>query len=155
MQKNRNFTIVEKKTHSDKNIVIVDAKTKRIGFLSTTYAGKVHDKKIVEKEKVSYPRKTILYKDTGFQGYEPRVVKTFQPKKKPKKGELTKSEKRNNKKISRIRVRGEHALAGVKRSRIVKDVLRNYKDNFSDLIMVVACGLHNLRVRYRKKRLKL
>jgi len=70
-----------KKTHSDKNVVIVNANNKRIGYLSTTYAGKVHDKKIVEQEKISYPRKTTLYKDTGFQGYEPRAVKTRQPKK--------------------------------------------------------------------------
>ena len=49
----------------------------------------------------------------------------------------------------------EHALAGVKRSRIVKDVLRNTKDQFSDLVMVVACGLHNFRVRYRKRRLRV
>jgi len=48
----------------------------------------------------------------------------------------------------------EHALAGVKRSRTVKDVLRNTKENFSDLVMVVACGLHNLRDQVRKRRLK-
>jgi hypothetical protein len=43
----------------------------------------------------------------------------------------------------------EHAIAGIKRSRTVKDVLRNTKDNFSDLVMVIACGLHNLRVERR------
>ena len=48
----------------------------------------------------------------------------------------------------------EHALAGVKRSRIVKDVFRNTKAELSDLVMVVAGGLHNLRVRYRKRRLR-
>ena len=61
--------------------MIVNAETKRIGYLSTTYAGKVHDKKIAEQEKISYPRNATLYKDTGFQGYEPRGVKTVQPKK--------------------------------------------------------------------------
>jgi len=49
----------------------------------------------------------------------------------------------------------EHALAGVKRSRIVKDSLRNTKEGLSDLVMVVACGLHNLRMRYRKRRLRI
>jgi hypothetical protein len=49
----------------------------------------------------------------------------------------------------------EHAIAGIKRSRTVKDVLRNTKDNFSDLVMVIACGLHNLRVERRKQPLKL
>jgi hypothetical protein len=68
---------------------------------------------------------------------------------------LTPAEKRTNRKFARIRVRGEHALAGVKRARVVKDVLRNTKDGFSDLVMVIACGLHNLRVHIRKRALHL
>ena len=35
------------------------------------------------------------------------------------------------------------------------EVLRNTKDAIADLFMLIACGLHNLRVRYRKRRLKL
>jgi len=68
---------------------------------------------------------------------------------------LTTKEKERNRKMSRIRVKVEHAISGIKRSRIVKDVLRNTKDNFSDLVMVIACGLHNLRVDHRKIPLKL
>jgi hypothetical protein len=70
-----------KKQHSDKNLVIANRKTKRIGFLSQTYAGKVQDKKIADSERIAYPRRTRLRKDTGFQAYEPRGVETFQPKK--------------------------------------------------------------------------
>jgi hypothetical protein len=73
----------KKKTHCDKNVVIVQAKTKRVGFLSQTYAGKTHDKKIVDTEPIIYPAGTTLYKDTGFQGYEPAVAQTCQPKKSP------------------------------------------------------------------------
>jgi hypothetical protein len=51
-------------------------------------------------------------------------------------------------------VRVEDALAGVKRSRTVKDELRNTTESFSDLVMAVACGLHNLRVQVRKRRLR-
>jgi len=69
------------KTHSDKNVVVVNAKSKRVGYLSQTYAGKIHDKKIVDTEAIHYPRAAILYKDTGFQGYEPNVSQTHQPKK--------------------------------------------------------------------------
>jgi hypothetical protein len=54
-----------------------------------------------------------------------------------------------------VRVKVEHAISGIKRSRSVKDVLRNTKDGFSDLVMVIACSLHNLRVDHRKKPLKL
>lgn len=68
---------------------------------------------------------------------------------------MTTKEKENNRKMSRIRIKVEHAISGIKRSRIVKDVLRNTKDNFSDLVMVIACGLHNLRVDHHKIPLKL
>ena len=71
----------KQKTHSDKNVVVVNAKTKRVGYLSQTYAGKMHDKKIVDTEPICYPPGTILYKDSGFQGYEPPVQQTHQPKK--------------------------------------------------------------------------
>jgi Helix-turn-helix of DDE superfamily endonuclease/DDE superfamily endonuclease len=72
----------KKKTHTDKNVVIANVQSKRIGFLSGTYAGKTHDKKIADQEDISYPPETVLYKDTGFQGYEPAVKETCQAKKK-------------------------------------------------------------------------
>ena len=71
----------KKKTHCDKNVVIVQAKTKRVGFLSQTYAGKVHDKKIVDTEPIVYPPGTRLAQDPGFQGYAPDVEQLCQPKK--------------------------------------------------------------------------
>jgi hypothetical protein len=78
----------KKKTHCDKNVVIVQAKTKRVGFLSQTYAGKIHDKKIVDTGPIVYPSGTTLYKDTGFQGYEPAVAQSCQPKKSPGRASL-------------------------------------------------------------------
>jgi hypothetical protein len=144
----------KKKTHSDKNIVIVTQPRNRIGFLSHTCVGKTHDKKIADNEAICYPPKSILYKDTGFQGYEPAVAITYQPKKKPPGRELTATEKRTNRKLSRIRVKVEHALSGAKRCRIVKDILRNTKEGVSDSVMEAACGLHNLRVEKRHRRLK-
>ena len=54
-----------------------------------------------------------------------------------------------NRLISRVRVVVEHVIAGVKRCRIVKDVLRLTKQGIADLIMEIACGLHNLRVACR------
>lgn len=70
-----------KKQHADKNLVIANRKTKRIGFLSQTYAGKVQDKKMADSERLAYPRGARLGKDTGFQADEPRGIETYQPKK--------------------------------------------------------------------------
>ncbi len=71
----------KKKTHSDKNVVITHRRTKRVGYLSQTYAGKTHDKKVADNEPVKYPRGSKLHKDTAFQGYEPPGCRTYQPKK--------------------------------------------------------------------------
>ena len=71
-----------KKTHSDKNVVVVEAGSERVGFLSRTYAGRAADKSIADQEGIAYPPETVLYKDSGFQGYEPAVAKTCQAKKK-------------------------------------------------------------------------
>jgi DDE superfamily endonuclease len=71
----------KKKIHSDKNIVIATAKKKRVSYLSQTYPGKTHDKKVADTENICYPKQIRLHKDTGFQGYEPNVRKLLQPKK--------------------------------------------------------------------------
>jgi DDE superfamily endonuclease/Helix-turn-helix of DDE superfamily endonuclease len=71
----------KKKLHTDKNIVITHTKTKSVCFLSSTRPGTVHDKKLAEHENISYPRKSVVHKDTAFQGYEPDVRQTYQPKK--------------------------------------------------------------------------
>ena len=54
-----------------------------------------------------------------------------------------------NRIIAGVRIEVEHVIAGVKRCRIVKDVFRNTAKGFSDLVMQVACGLHNLRTDFR------
>jgi hypothetical protein len=54
--------------------------------------------------------------------------------------------KKENKAISSIRVIVEHAIEGAKRCRIIKDRYRCHKLFFEDLIMGLACGLHNFRV---------
>jgi DDE superfamily endonuclease/Helix-turn-helix of DDE superfamily endonuclease len=71
-----------KKAHSDKNVVVVEADTRRVGFLSRTYVGRASDKGIADREDIAYPPGTVLYKDSGFQGYEPAVAQTCQAKKK-------------------------------------------------------------------------
>jgi hypothetical protein len=51
--------------------------------------------------------------------------------------------------FSRARVVVENVIAGVKRCRIVKDVLRLTTDGISDRVMEIACSLHNFRVSCR------
>jgi DDE superfamily endonuclease len=84
----------------------------------------------------------------GFIGYNPENVEIFRPEKKPKGKELTDEQIKSNQEISRTRVKVEHAIGKCKVFRIVKDVIRSYKEDFRDLTMILACGLSNFKLRY-------
>lgn len=129
--------------------MLINVQTKRVLSLSRTVPGKTHDKKLADDEQLAYPTGATLGKDTGFQGYEPPGIVTYQPKKKPKQRELACEEKFLNHIFAAVRIQVEHVLAGVKRCRIVKDTLRNTKAGFSDIVIEVACSLHNLRMAAR------
>jgi len=114
----------------------------------------MHDKRICDLEEPVFPRDITLFQDTGFQGYHPPGVTVYQPKKKPKGGELTAAEKAENTLIASIRIVVEHIIADVKRCRIVKDIFRNTKAFFADQVMEIACGLHNFRTTFRRQALE-
>ena len=71
----------KKKTHTDKNILLANMHSGKVVYLSPTDMGQKHDKKIADENAIKYPAGATLGKDTGFQGYEPKGVLTFQPKK--------------------------------------------------------------------------
>jgi len=75
----------KKKTHTDKNLLLVNENTKKVVYLSPTVEGKKHDKKLADASHISYPTNASLTKDTGFEGYEPKGVLTQQPKKSARK----------------------------------------------------------------------
>jgi hypothetical protein len=139
----------KKKRHTVKNVVITEKRTGKIKALSKTVEGKKHDKTATDDQQYRYPDKSSIWKDTGFQGYEPQNTTTYQPKKKPRDGELTQEEKDKNRTISQQRIFVEHSIGGVKICRIVHDIFRNHKPDYEDLVMETACGLHNLRIDYR------
>jgi len=145
----RHYYSGKKKTHTIKNVIIGGLNTRNVVYLSQTYEGRLHDKTLVDLEQPSFPDSVSLVKDTGFQGYAPENVCAFQPQKKPKGKELTAEQKTQNTLISTLRIVIEHILAGIKRCRIVKEVFRNTAVHFDDLVMELACGLHNFRVHFR------
>ena len=136
------------KRHTVKNNVLSDKRTGKIKGLSPTVEGKRHDKKVADDQALTFPPGSKLWKDTGFQGYEPAGVETFQPTKKPKGRDLTTQQRQTNPAIAKQRIGIEHSLAGVKVFRIVHDVFRNLRLGFEDLVMETACALHNFRVDY-------
>lgn len=70
-----------KKTHTDKNIVLVNEQTGKVVSLGPTVPGNMHDEKAADAAAIVYPVNATLDKDTGFPGDEPEGVLTAPPKK--------------------------------------------------------------------------
>lgn len=156
-QTQKEFYSGKKKCHSIKNNVITDDSA-QILFVSDTYEGKTHDKKISDELELSLPDGTTIYQDTGFQGYKPegQDIVVVMPVKKPRKkkgdpdsGKLTEEQKESNRKISSKRVKVEHSIGGLKRIRILKEKIRHRKSELREQIFIIGCGLHNFRLNFR------
>lgn len=129
-----------------KNVLLINAML-TILFLSDTYAGRVHDKRIADATPYPLPAGSRLLQDLGFLAFVLHQVQIIMPTRKPRGRELTPEQKAANQAIARRRVRIEHVNSSVKRCRVVKDPIRLLKDGVRDLVMEVCCALHNFRVR--------
>lgn len=138
----------KKKAHTVKNLLIT-APGGKIVWLGPTEAGKAHDKKMADK--ITFSNKARMLADLGFMGWKPENLELSLPIKKPKNTktetrELTEEQKSFNKGHAARRVAVEHSIGSAKIMRIAKDKNRNWKEGFRDLIMVLACSLHNFRL---------
>lgn len=94
------------------------------------------------------PEQNLLL-DLGFTGYQPQGAPPILPFKKLHHGELSAYDKLYNRLLASVRVKVEHGMAGGKRIRIVKEKIRLHHDQVRDQLMLIACGLHNLRINDR------
>jgi len=131
-----------------KNILLVDAHA-TICYLSTTYEGSVHDKRITDECNYPLPHGAHLFQDKGFQGFAPPFVTVHQPTKKSKDAPLSDDQRAANRAIAQKRMRVEHVIASLKRLRLVKDKLRLWKADVCDHIIQIAAALHNFRLSFR------
>ena len=129
-----------------KNVLLGDQHG-QVPFLSDTYEGSCHDKRIADQTAYPLPEGSELPQDLGFVGFRLDGVTITMPHKKPRGGELTAEQKAENRLIAQRRVRVEHIICSIKRLRIVKDTIRLTKDTARDIVMEVAVGLHNFRLR--------
>lgn len=134
----------KKRRTTRKHLLAVD-ETKRVLVLSPAHEGKVHDKRMLDCEELAaaIPDQLSIEVDLGFQGLQKEYINIRIAHKKPRGGELTQTQKQENKVLSRERVLCENAIAGVKRYRAVSDVYRNHVPNFDDQLMLMAAGLWN------------
>jgi hypothetical protein len=129
-----------------KNVLLVKAPL-TILFLSATYGGRVHDKRIAEATPYPLPAGSQLLQDLGLLAFTLPQVEVVMPTKKPRGQELTLEQQLANEVLNHRRRRIEHVNSSVKRCRIVKDRLRLWKQEVRDLVMELCCALHNFRVR--------
>ena len=94
--------------------------------------------------------KFSLRVDLGFLGIakDYQCNELFIPHKKPKKQELTPEQKEENRGLASKRIRVEHALAGLKRYRILSDRLRMHNLTTYNVILGVCAGLWNYYLSY-------
>jgi hypothetical protein len=129
-----------------KNVLLVNA-TLTILFLSDTYEGSAHDKRIADTTPYPLPSGSQLLQDLGFLAFTLDGVISITPFKKPRGGSLTDEQKAFNQQLARRRVRIEHVNSSVKRCRIVKDTIRLFREGVRDMVAEICCALHNFRVR--------
>lgn len=128
----------KKKRHMLKNNVVTEKSTKKIRALSAACEGKKHDKTLAEEQSIPFPKGSKVWKDLGFQGYEPEGTITYQPMKKSKGKKLTTEQKQRNKDVSREHIGVEHSIGGVKVFAIVHTVYRNFRERYEDFCLRAA-----------------
>jgi DDE superfamily endonuclease len=129
-----------------KNVLLLNA-ARTLLFLSETYAGSTHDKRIADATPYPLPAGSRLLQDLGFLAFTLDQVEIIMPTRKPRGRALTRAQQAANRRIARRRVRIEHVNSSVKRCRIVHDTSRLWKAGVRDRVMEVCCALHNFRVR--------
>lgn len=135
----------KKGCHTLKNLLITTL-AGEILYLGETFEGSVHDKTIYEQAQLCFPDQGhSLWVDLGFLGIQAEGLQVFMPDKKPKGKQLSDFQKGLNTLIASIRVKVEHAIAGVKRLKIIRNQIRLHGWHNRDRMMNLACGLHNLR----------
>ena len=134
----------KKKRHTRKHLAAVD-EAKRVLVLSKAREGKLHDKRFHDEDDIAQgvPDAIPIEVDLGFLGLQKEYNNIHLPHKKPKGGELSETQKQENRVLSQSRVVCENAFAGVKRYNAVSVVYRNRIEAFDDHLMLTAAGLWN------------
>ena len=119
----RRAVIVARETcHTVKNVLLINA-APTILFLSDTYAGSTHDKRIADTTPYPLPMGNRLLQELGFLAFTSTTSRSSCRRGSPGAGP-SHGPRAANRRIARRRVRIEHVNSRVKRCRIVHDTCR-------------------------------
>jgi hypothetical protein len=138
----------KKKTHTQKYLAICEPNQK-IVYITHGFEGKTHDKTIWDDGQIEIEGGICLLADLGFLGIDKDYENAILPFKKPKEEELEPHKKKVNKDLASLRVKVEHAFAGVKRLKIIRNKIRLKTFEVRERMFRIAVAMHNMRVQYR------
>ena len=131
----------KKKRHTSKSQIVICSEIKDIVDVVIGEIGSKSDVKIFRESLHKF------HQEQGFLG-DKAYVGEFQvttPKKKPKKGELTKEEKERNSWLSSRRIMVEHMIRLLKIFKVMQERFRLRKERYKSIVSTV-CGLVRLRI---------
>jgi hypothetical protein len=143
VKKQRQWYSGKKKRHTIKAQLVVCLKTLHI-LLVVCDKGRTHDFTVLKRCKLNILNAIKKYGDSGYQGIQKLYANSTTPHKKPRDGELTKDERRENRELARLRIPIEHVNRRCKIFRIVKETYRGKHKHYHKTWTVVA-ALVNLR----------
>jgi len=146
-RRRKNYYSGKKKKHTVKTQIMVNKKG-LILHKTKHRNGKQHDYDIFKKAgPPPAPPDVEIGVDKGYQGIKKDYphLKVKIPVKKKKNQELSKQDKRRNKKLSKERVIVEHTISKMKKFRIMGEEFRNRLTRY-DRMTSIVCGLVNFTV---------
>ena len=140
----KSFTIKTQITTNKKGFII---------HISQSFPGKKHDYRLFKESFLSkiIPKQTKLYLDSGYQGIQkdfPDLNSIIPYKRTKNHQKLTHSEKIQNHKQRKIRVKVEHTLSSLKKYQVLSQIYRHSLKNYNLIFRFVA-NIVNFRMLQR------
>jgi IS5 family transposase len=140
-EKSKRLLFRKKKRHTLKIQILIDTSTNKIICIAVE-KGRCHDFKLFKDTVVGVDTMIKFLADSGYQGIQNFFPNSEIPNKKSKKNPLNKTEKKNNRQISKNRIFIEHVNSKIKIFRIMSERYRNRHKRFG-LRANLICGLYN------------
>ncbi len=135
------------KRPTQKTQIVAEKASRKI--LCTAFdKGRRHDCKLLKDSKVYLKDESKCLVDTGYQGIQKLHGNSEHPKKKTKKKPLTKEDKKQNQRISSVRITIENIIREVKIVRIIAEKYRNRRKRFVLRFNLIA-AIYNLNLAYK------
>jgi len=130
--------------HTLKTQVVFGQKTNIIMCLAHS-KGKTHDFKLFKNSDIKFHKLLQVIADKGYQGIAKLHNLSKTPIKKPRDGKLTKSQKRYNRELNRMRIAVEHVNRRLKIFKILSYPYRNRHRRFGLRANLIA-GIYNYEI---------